>query len=129
MQQQGAIDCQKLTVEFLKYRVRVNCTPTSKYVRVAIVSTEEIMEYHADGFSGSILEGLLPIRKMNHKIRLKKRVEASTLPTYSVPERYIATLNRCIRVKEKHESSNARQCMERHQCLSNIRMIAIGPDH
>ena len=66
MQQQESIDCQKLTLEFPKHRVRVNCTTTSEYVRAAVVSTEEIIDQHADVFAESIPEGLLPRRKINH---------------------------------------------------------------
>jgi len=36
MQQEASIDCHKLTLEFPKHRVRVNCKPTSKYVRAAV---------------------------------------------------------------------------------------------
>jgi len=36
MQQQASIDCYKLILEFPKHRVRVNCTPTSEYVRVQL---------------------------------------------------------------------------------------------
>ena len=39
MQQQASIEYQKLTLEFPKHRVRVNCTPTSDYVRAAVVYT------------------------------------------------------------------------------------------
>jgi len=101
MQQQASIDCHRLAFKFPKHRVRVNCTPTSEYVRVAVVSTEEIMEQYAYVFPESIPEGLLPLRMTNHRIRLKLDAEARTLPTYSVPERYTAALSEWIREKEK----------------------------
>jgi len=86
IQQQASKDCHKLTFEFLKHRVRVNCIPTSEYVRAAVVSTMEIMDQHADVFPELIPEGLLPLRKINHRIRLKPDVEVRILPTYSVLE-------------------------------------------
>ena len=50
MQQQASIDCHKLTLEFPQPRVRVNSTPTTKYVRVVVVSTVEIMDEHSKIF-------------------------------------------------------------------------------
>jgi len=80
MQQQASIDCYKLTLEFPKHTVRVNCSSMGEYVRVAVVSTEKIIEQHAEVFPESILEsileGLLPLRKINHRIRLKSDAEA-----------------------------------------------------
>jgi len=101
MQQQASIDCHKLNLEFLKHRVRVNYTPTSEYVRAAVVSTEEIMNQHADMFPESISEGLRPLRKINYRIRLKPGVEGRTLPTNSVPERHTAALSERITEKER----------------------------
>ena len=101
MQQQASIDCHKLTLEFPKHRVRVNCTPTSDYVRAAAVSTEEILNQHADLFLESILEVLPPLRKINHRIRLKPGIDVRTLPTDSVPERHTAALSEWIRDKER----------------------------
>ena len=101
MQQQALRDCHKLTLKFPKHRVRVNCTPTSEYVRAAVVSTEEIMDQHADLFPESIPEGLLPVSKINYWIRLKPGVEVWTLPTYSLPERHTAALSEWIREKER----------------------------
>jgi len=92
MQQQVSIDCHKLSLEFPKHRVSVNCTPTSAYVRETVVSTEEIMDQHEDVFPESIPEGILPLRKINPRIRLKPGVEIRTLQTYSVPEKHTAAL-------------------------------------
>jgi len=101
MQHQASIDCHKLTLEFPKHRVRVNCMPTSEYVRAAVLSTEKIMDQHANGFPESIPGGLPPLRKINHRIRLKPSVEVRTLPTYSVPEQHMAALSEWIREKER----------------------------
>jgi len=86
MQHQASIDCHKLTLEFPKHRVRVNCTPTSEYVRAAVESREEIMDQHGDMFPESIPEALPPLRKSKQRIRLKPGVEVWTLSMYSVPE-------------------------------------------
>jgi hypothetical protein len=100
--QQGAtIVCGNLTIDFPKHMVRVNCTPTSGLVRAAVVSTEQIMEQHADVFPDTMPEGLPPLRKINHRIRLKEGVEPKQLPTYSVPERHTAALSEWIREKER----------------------------
>jgi hypothetical protein len=87
------IACGKLTIDFPKHKVRANCTPTSKLMRAAVVSTEEIMEQHAAVFPDTMPEGLPPFRKIKHRIRLKERVEPKQLPTYSQQERHPAALS------------------------------------
>jgi len=94
MQQQASIDRHKLILEFPKHGGRVNCTSTSKYVRAVVVATEEMIDQHADLCPESILEGLPPLRKINHRNRLKPTAEARTLPTYSVPARHTAALSK-----------------------------------
>jgi len=101
MQQQASIDCHKLTLEFPKYRVSINCTPTSDYVRAAVASRQEIVDQNEDVFPESIPEGLPPLRKINHRFRLKPGIEVRILPTYSVPERNTAALSKWIREKER----------------------------
>ena len=76
-------------------------TPTSGYVRAAVASTSDIMDQHAEVFPETIPEVLPLLRKINHKIRFKPGAEQKTLPTYSIPERYVSELNELIRDKER----------------------------
>jgi len=66
--QLGAIiECGGLAIECPKFGIRINCTPTSGHIRVAVVTTEEEMGQHPEVFPEVIPEGLLPLRKINHK--------------------------------------------------------------
>jgi len=88
LKQQGAIiECGGLASDFPKLGIRINCTPTSGHIRAAVVTTEDIMGQHPEVFPEAILEGLPPLRKINHEIRLMAGMELRNLPTYSIPER------------------------------------------
>jgi len=54
------------------------------------------MDQHADVFPESIPEGLPPLRKINHRIRLNLGVEVRTLLTYSVTEQHTVALSKWI---------------------------------
>ena len=97
----ATIECGTLCIYFPEYKVRINCTPTSGYVRAAVASTSDIMDQHPEVFPEAIPEVLPPLRKINHKIRFKPGAEQKTLPTYSIPERYVGQVNELIRDKER----------------------------
>ena len=97
----ATIECGTLCIYFPEHKVKINCTPTSRYVRAAVASTSEIMDQHLEVFPKTIPEVLPPLRKINQKIVFKPGVEQKTLPTYSIPERYVGGLNEWIRDKER----------------------------
>jgi predicted aspartyl protease len=95
----AAINCGELAILFPKLKVKINCTPTSGVVRAAVVSTEEVMDQHPEVFPEVIPDGLPPLRKINHEIRLRPGEDLGTLPTYSIPERWAKDMS--IWLKEK----------------------------
>jgi len=89
LKQQGAIiECSGLAIDFPKFGIRINCTPTSGYIRAAVITTEDIIDQHLGVFPEVIPEGLQPLRMINHEIRLIPGREPGTLPTCSIPERW-----------------------------------------
>ena len=92
----ATIECGTLCIYLPEHKVRINCTPTSGYVRAAVASTSDIMDQHPEVFPETIPEVLPPLRKINHKIHFKPEAEQKTLPTYSRPERDVGELNELI---------------------------------
>ena len=100
LKQQGAIiECGGLAIDFPKYGIRINCTPTSGNIRAAVVTTEDVMNQHPKVFPEVIPKGLPPLRKINHEIRLKPGTDLGTLPTYSIPERGAKDMSKWINEK------------------------------
>jgi len=104
LKQQGAIiKCAGLAIAFLKFGIRINCTPTSGHIRAAVITTEEVMDHHPEVFPEVIPEGLPPLRKINHKIRLIPLAgrKLRTLPTCSIPlaERWAKNIRSWINEK------------------------------
>jgi len=85
-QQEAIIECGGLAIDFPKFGIRINCTPTSGHIGAAVVITEDVMGRHQELFSEPIPQGLPPLRKINHKIRQIPGKELTNLPTYSIPE-------------------------------------------
>jgi len=102
LKQQGAIiECGGLALDFPKFGIRINCTPTSGHIRAAVVTTEDVMSQHPKVFPEAIPEGLPPLRKINHEIPLIPGKELRNLPTYSIPERWAKDMS--LWIKEKVE--------------------------
>jgi len=100
LKQQGAIiECGGLAIDFPKFGIRINCTPTSGHIRAAVVTTEDVMSQHPEVFPETIPEGLPPLRKLNHEIRLIPGKELRNLPTYSIPERWAMDMSLWINEK------------------------------
>jgi len=71
LKQQGAlIECGGLAIGFPKLGIRINCTPTSGHIRAAVVTTENVISQHPEVFPEAIPEGLPPLGKITHEIRL-----------------------------------------------------------
>src|SRR6195952_2474061 len=98
-QQEAIIECGRLTIDFPKHGTRINCTPTSGHIRAAVITTEDIMSQHPDVFPEVIPEGLPPLRKTNHEIRLILGKDLGTLPTYSISEGWVQDMSTWIREK------------------------------
>jgi len=86
---QGAIiEWGGLAIDFPKFGIGINCTPTSGHIRTEVVTTENVMSQHPEVFTEAIPDGVPPLRKINHEIRLIPGEELSNLPTNSIPERW-----------------------------------------
>jgi len=93
LKQQGAIiEGGGLAIDFPKFGIRIKCTPTSGHIRAAVVTTEDVMGQHRELFPEAIPEGLPPLRKINHEIRLIPGKELRNLPTCSYSERWTKDL-------------------------------------
>jgi len=87
LKQEGAIiGYGGLAIDFFKFGIRINCTPSRGHIRAAVITTEDVMDQHLEVFSEVIPEQLPPLRKINHEIRLILERELGILPTYSIPE-------------------------------------------
>jgi len=87
-QQEVIIEDASLAIDFPKYGIRINCTPTSGNIRVGVVTTKYVIDQHPEVFLEVILEGLPPLSKINHQIQLIPGKNLGTLPTYSIPPRW-----------------------------------------
>ena len=95
LKQQGAIiKCGGLAIDFPKYGIRINYTPTGGNIRAAVVTTEDVMNQHPQVFPEVIPEGLPPLRKINHEIHVKPGTDLGTLATYSIPERWAKDMSK-----------------------------------
>jgi len=102
LKQQGAIiECARLAIDFPKFGIRINCTPTSRHIRAAVITTVDGMGQHPEVFPEVIPEGLPPLRKIKHEICLIQGREIRTLPTYSIAERWAKEMS--LLIKEKIE--------------------------
>jgi len=100
LKQQGAvIECSGFSIDFPKFGIRINCKPTSGHIRAAVVTTEDVMSQHPEAFPEAIPQGLPPLRKINHEIRLIPGKELRNLPTYSIPERWAKDMSLWINEK------------------------------
>ena len=100
LKQQGAIiEGGGFAIDFPKYGIRINCSPTSGNIRAAVVTTEDVMNQHPEVFLEVIPEELPPLRKINHEICLKPGTDLGTLPTCSIPERWAKDMSKWINEK------------------------------
>ena len=81
--------------KFPKDKIKVRCEPISALIRAAVSETihAELMAEFEDVFPEIVPETLPPQRKISHHIAIKDKQVIKTLPTYTVPERYMSLLN------------------------------------
>jgi len=100
LKQEGAIiECRGLAIDFPKFGIRINCTPTSGHIRAAVVTTEDVMGQHSEVFPELIPEGRPPLRKINYEIPLMPGRELRNLPTYSIQVRWAKDMSLWINEK------------------------------
>jgi len=98
-QPKAIIECGGLSIDFAKFGIRINCTPTSGHIRAAVVTTEDVMGQLVEVFPEARPKGLPPLRKINHEIRLIPGKELRSLPTYSIPETWAKDMSLWINKK------------------------------
>ena len=86
-------------MDFPKYGIGINCTHTSGNLRAAVVNSEEVMNQHPEVFPEVIPEGLPPLSKRHHEIRLKPETDLGTLPTYSILELWAKDMSKYMNEK------------------------------
>jgi len=98
-QQAAIIECGGLAIDYPKFGIRINCTQTSRHIRAAVVTTEDVMGQHPEVFPEAIPEQLPPLGKRNHEICLLPGKELTNLPTYSIAERWSKDMSLWINEK------------------------------
>ena len=61
------------------------------------------MDQHPEVYPEVIPDGLSPLRKINHEIRLKPEADLGTLLTYSIPEHWAKDMSSWINEKIEQE--------------------------
>ena len=51
------IQCGRVAIDFTKFGIRINCTPTSRHIRAAVITTEDVIYQHPEVFPEVIPEG------------------------------------------------------------------------
>jgi len=88
-QQGGIIEYGGLAIDLPMFGIRINGTPTCGHIRAAVITTEDVMGQHPEVFPEVRPEGLPPLRKINHEIRLIPGRALRTLATCWIPERLV----------------------------------------
>jgi len=93
------IDCQKNSIYFSKYKVRVTCDRKSKVSRSVVTKRQEVPDFLAmfpKVFVKEVPEELRPVRKIMHRIRLIDPTKLLTTPTFKPPEALMPKYEACI---------------------------------
>ena len=85
----AVIDCQKNSIYFPKYKVRVHCNGNSVHQRSAMTRAQEVPDFPAmfpEVFVKELLEDMPPVRKILHRITLKNPTKLLKTPTFNAPQ-------------------------------------------
>jgi len=91
--QEARIKCGGSAIDFPKFGIRINCTPTGRHIRAEVITTEDVIDQHPEMFAEVIPGGLPPLGKITHEIRLIPPMELGTLRTYGIPDEWVKDLN------------------------------------
>jgi len=66
------MECARLAIDFLKFGLKINCTPPSGHIQTAATTTEDLMDQDSEVFPELKLipEGLPHLRMIKHESRL-----------------------------------------------------------
>ena len=85
----AVIDCQKNSIYFPKYKVRVHCNGTSAHQGSAMTRVQEAPDFLAmfsEGFVKELPEDMPPVREILHRIILKDPTTLLKTPTFKAPQ-------------------------------------------
>ena len=85
----AVIDCQKNSIYFPKYKVRVHCNGNSAHQRSAMTRAQEVPDFPAifpEGFVKELPEDMPPVRKILHRITLNDPTKLLKTPTFQAPQ-------------------------------------------
>ena len=106
------IDCQKNSIYFSKYKVRVTCDGKSRESRSAMTKPQEVSDFLAmfpKVFVKEVPEELPPVRKIMYRISLIDPMKLLKTLTFQVPQalmtRYKAWINKQINAGILHRTS------------------------
>jgi len=85
----AVIDCQKNSIYFPKYKVRVTCDGKSRESRSAMTKPQEVPDFLAMFplvFVKEVPQELPPVRRMMHRISLMDLTKLLKTPTFKSPQ-------------------------------------------
>jgi len=85
---EGVIDCQKNSIYFSKYKVRVSCDAKSRESRSAMTKPQEVPDFvvmFPKVFVKEVLEELRPVRKIMHRMSLIDPMKLLKSHTFKAP--------------------------------------------
>jgi len=88
----AVIDCQKNSIYFSKYKVRVTCDGKSRESRSAMTKLQEVPDFLAmfpKVFVKAVPEQLPPVRNITHRISLIDLTRLLKTPTFKAPQALI----------------------------------------
>ena len=108
----AVIDCQKNSIYFSKYKVRVTCDGKSRESRSAMTKPQEVPDFLAmfpKVFVKEVPEELPPVRKIMHRISLKNPTKLLKTPTFKASQvlmpKYKAWINKPMNAGILHRTS------------------------
>jgi len=106
------IDCQKNSIYFSKYKVRVTCNGKSRESRSAMTKPQEVPDFLAmfpKVFVKEVPEEQPPVRKIKHRISLIEPTKLLKTPTFKAPQalmpKYKAWIKKQINAGLLHRTS------------------------
>jgi len=109
---EAVMDCQKNTIYFSKYKVRVSCDGNSRQSRLAMTKPQEVPDFRAifpNVFVKVVREALPLGRKIRHRISLIDPMKHLTTPTFKAPQalmfKYKTWINNQMNAGILHRSS------------------------
>jgi len=106
------MDCQKNSIYFSRYKVKVTCDGKSRESKSAMTKPQEVQDFLAmfhKVFVKEVPEKLPPVRKIMHRISLIDTTRLLKTPTFKAPQalipKYTAWINKQMNAGILHRTS------------------------